>query len=179
MKVRRRSFVARFGAVLGAGVPLTAQAQSGGSGGWQPARHEVDDWMDKPSAKHRFVFDTITPAGFGAGAGLAVEAVATALLVLVVLGATARTAVKGIAPFAIGLSLAALVVFAIPFTNAGLNPARATATALFADTWALTQLWAFWVAPLIGAAIVGLLYRALAPAEEEIEIIETIEVIES
>lgn len=123
-------------------------------------------------------FGEHSPAGFGAGAGLAVEAVATALLVLVVLGATARTAVKGVAPFAIGLALAALVVFAIPFTNAGLNPARATATALFADTWALAQLWAFWIAPLVGAAIVGLLFRAFGPSEEEIEIVETITVIE-
>ena len=124
-------------------------------------------------------FGDHSPAGFGAGSALAVEAVATALLVLVVLGATARTAAQGVAPFAIGLSLAALVVFAIPFTNAGLNPARATATALFADTWAFKQLWAFWLAPLVGAAIVGLIYRELAPAEEEIEFVETITVIES
>ena len=68
-------------------------------------------------------------------------------------------------------------MLAIPFTNAGLNPARATATAAFSDTWAITQLWAFWLAPLIGAAIVGLLYRAFAPVEE-IEIVEVIEVIE-
>jgi aquaporin Z len=115
-----------------------------------------------------------SPAQFGVGAGLAVEAVATALLVLVVLAATARTAVAAVAPFAIGLTLAALVVFAIPFTNAGLNPARATATALFADSWAIGQLWAFWLAPLVGAAVVGLLYRAFAPVEE-IEIIEVIE----
>jgi aquaporin Z len=122
-------------------------------------------------------FGDHSPAGFGAAAGLTVEAVATALLVLVVLAATARTAAKGTAPFAIGLTLAALVVFAIPLTNAGINPARATATALFADTWALTQLWAFWGAPLIGAAIVGLLYRAFAPLEE-LEIVEVVEVIE-
>ena len=123
-------------------------------------------------------FGEHSPAGFGVGAGLAVEAVATAVLVLVVLAATARKASAAVAPFVIGLSLSALVVFAIPFTNAGLNPARATATALFSDSWALTQLWAFWLAPLVGAAIVGLLYRAFAPVEE-IEIVETIEIIEA
>ncbi len=122
-------------------------------------------------------FGDHSPAGFGAAAGLTVEAVATALLVLVVLAATARTAVKGVAPFAIGLTLGALVIFAIPFTNAGINPARATATALLSDSWAIAQLWAFWVAPLVGAAIVGLLYRAFAPVEE-IEIVEVVEVIE-
>jgi aquaporin Z len=116
-------------------------------------------------------------ATFGVGVALLIEVVATALLVLTVLGATSRAAAKGVAPFAIGLALAILVVFAIPFTNAALNPARASATALFAGDWAITQLWLFWVAPLIGGAIVGLLYRAFAPVEE-IEIVETIEVIE-
>jgi aquaporin Z len=123
-------------------------------------------------------FGDHSPSGFGLAAGLAVEAIATGILVLVVLAATARTASATVAPFAIGLTLAAMVVFAIPFTNAAVNPARATATALFSDTWALTQLWAFWVGPLIGAAIVGLLYRAFGPSEE-IEIVETIEVIEA
>lgn len=120
-------------------------------------------------------FGDHSPAGFGIGAGLAVEAIGTALLVLVVLAATARRSTALTAPFAIGLALSALVVFAIPFTNGGLNPARATATALFSDSWALGQLWAFWVAPLVGAAIVGLLYRAFAPVEE-IEVVETIDI---
>lgn len=123
-------------------------------------------------------FGDHSPAGFGLGAGLAVEALATALLALVVLTATAKASNAAVAPFAIGLTLAGAVVFAIPFTNAAVNPARATATALFADSWALTQLWAFWVAPIVGAAIVGLLYRAFAPVEE-IEIVETIEVVEA
>ena len=118
-----------------------------------------------------------SPGGFGLGAGLIIEAALTGLLVLTVLAATSPKAPAAVAPFAIGLALAALVVLAIPFTNAGLNPARATATAAFSDTWAITQLWVFWLAPLIGAAIVGLLYRAFAPVEE-IEIVEVIEVIE-
>jgi len=115
---------------------------------------------------------------FGLGAGLLVEAVATALLVLTILSATSRLAAKAAAPFTIGLALAILVIFAIPFTNAGLNPARSTASALFGGDWALSQLWLFWLAPIVGAAIVGLLYRVFAPAEEELEIVETIAVIE-
>ena len=71
-----------------------------------------------------------------------------------------------------------MVVLGIPFTNAAVNPARATSTALFAGDWALSQLWVFWVAPIVGAAIVGLLWRAFAPVEE-IEVVETIEVIEA
>jgi len=98
--------------------------------------------------------------------GLLVEMVATGLLVLVVLSATAKKAPAAIAPFAIGLTLAALVTFAIPFTNAALNPARATASALFSDTWALQELWAWWVAPIVGAAIVGFLFRVFGPAED-------------
>jgi len=114
---------------------------------------------------------------FPVAIALAIEVIATALLVLTILGVTSPGAPRGVAPFAIGLALAILVVFAIPFTNAGLNPARSTASALFAGDWALSQLWVFWVAPLLGGAIVGLLYRAFGP-HEDVEIIETIEVIE-
>jgi len=103
---------------------------------------------------------------FGLGVGIFAELVATGLLVLVVLSATSVRAPKGVAPFAIGLGLALLVVWTIPFTNAALNPARATATALFADNWALNQLWVWWLAPIVGAAIVGLAFRILGPAED-------------
>ena len=103
---------------------------------------------------------------FGLGVGIFAELVATGLLVLVVLSATSVRAPKGVAPFAIGLGLALLVVWTIPFTNAALNPARATATALFADNWALSQLWVWWLAPIVGAAIVGLAFRIFGPAED-------------
>ena len=103
---------------------------------------------------------------FGLGVGIFAELVATGLLVLVVLSATSVRAPKGVAPFAIGLGLALLVVWTIPFTNAALNPARATATAIFADTWALNQLWVWWLAPIVGAAIVGLAFRIFGPAED-------------
>lgn len=126
-----------------------------------------------------------SPAQFGANGGaatailvaLVAEIIATALLVTVVLGATSVRAPKGIAPFSIGLGFAVLIVWTIPFTNAALNPARATATALFADSWALGQLWLFWLAPIIGAAIVGLLFRAFGPAEDidEVDVVELFE----
>jgi aquaporin Z len=103
---------------------------------------------------------------FGLGVGIFAELVATGLLVLVVLSATSVRAPRGVAPFAIGLGLALLVVWTIPFTNAALNPARATATALFADNWALSQLWVWWLAPIVGAAIVGLAFRIFGPAED-------------
>lgn len=116
-------------------------------------------------------------AVFPVAVALAIELIATGLLVLTVLGVTDPRAPRGVGPFAIGLALAILLVFAIPFTNGALNPARATGAALFAGDWALSQLWVFWVAPLAGGAVVGLLYRAFGH-HEEIEIIETIEVLD-
>ncbi len=122
-------------------------------------------------------FGEHSPANFSMVAAIIIEAVAVALLVAVVLASTSVRAPKGAAPFSIGLTLAILVMWAIPFTNAGLNPARATATAIFSESWALGQLWVFWLAPLIGAAIVGLLFRAFSP-EEEFETVEVLDVIE-
>lgn len=103
---------------------------------------------------------------FGLGVALMAEALATGALVLVVLGSTARQAHRAVAPFAISLAFAVLMMWTIPFTNGALNPARATATALFSDTWALQQLWVWWLAPIVGAAIVGLLYRIFGPVDD-------------
>ncbi|YCH15048.1 aquaporin [Arthrobacter sp. D1-17] len=113
-------------------------------------------------------FDTVT-AGFGehsvvqasmAGVLLA-EVLGAALLVAVFLGATARGNVHAAAaPFAVGLSFAVLLQFGQAIGNAPFNPARATASALFSNSWSLGQLWLFWVAPLVGAAIAGLVFRA-------------------
>jgi len=100
------------------------------------------------------------------GIAFGVELIATAIFVLVVLSATAKKASAAIAPFVIGLAYATVVTFTIPFTNAALNPARATATALFADNWALAQLWVWWLAPIVGAAIVGLAFRIFGPEED-------------
>ncbi len=103
---------------------------------------------------------------FGLGIALMTEMLATGALVLVALGSTARRSHRAVAPFATALALAILMMWTIPFTNGGLNPARATATALFSDTWALQQLWVWWLAPLVGAAIVGLLYRVFGPVDD-------------
>jgi len=100
------------------------------------------------------------------GIAFGVELIATAIFVLVVLSATATKANAAIAPFVIGLTYATVVTFTIPFTNAALNPARATATSLFADNWALNQLWVWWLAPLVGAAIIGLAFRIFGADED-------------
>lgn len=112
-----------------------------------------------------------------------VEIIIAALLVSVVLAVTSvrNKAAASSAPFAIGLTVGFLVMVAIPFTNGALNPARATGTAVWSDSWAIEQLWLFWVAPIIGAAIAGLLFRAFGPEEDLISverIEETVEVIE-
>lgn len=115
-------------------------------------------------------FDTVT-AGFGehsviqtpmAGVLLA-EVLGTALLVAVFLGTTARRNVHAAAaPFAVGLAFAVLLQFGQAIGNAPFNPARATASALFSNSWSLEQLWLFWVAPLVGAAIAGLVFRGFS-----------------
>lgn len=123
-------------------------------------------------------FGEHSPTGFPLVAGLIIEVIIAALLVGVVLAATSRRAIAAVAPFAIGLTVGFLVLVAIPFTNGALNPARASGIAFFSDTWALQQLWLFWVAPLLGALIAGLLFRAFGP-EEDLETVEVLEEIES
>ncbi|MBO1266964.1 MIP/aquaporin family protein [Arthrobacter cavernae] len=120
----------------------------------------------------RAAFDTVA-AGFGehstvqapmAGV-LLVEVVGAALLVAVFLGTTTgRKASLAMAPFAVGLTLAVLLQFGQSIGNAPFNPARATAHALFSSAWAVEGLWLFWVAPLVGAALAGLVYRGFADA---------------
>lgn len=103
------------------------------------------------------------------GAGL-IELVVTAVFVGIILGVTDRRSTSGAAPVAIGLALAALLLVAIPVTNGSLNPARSVATAIFSESWAWEQIWLFWAAPLLGAAIAALLYRAFAsePVEDNL-----------
>jgi aquaporin Z len=81
---------------------------------------------------------------------------------LIILGATDSRAPQGFAPLTIGLAVALINWAGIPVTNLSLNPARSTATAVFADGWALQQLWLFWVAPILGGAIAGVVYPVLA-----------------
>ena len=109
-------------------------------------------------------------ASFDLLPALLIEIIATALLVGVVLASTSRRAQLSLAPVAIGLTYAVLVLLASPITNAGLNPARSTAAALFSGGDAFGQLWLFWVAPVVGAALAGLAYRAFAaePLEDDL-----------
>lgn len=107
----------------------------------------------------------LDPITFDLKTALILEVVATAVFVAVILGVTGRKAIPATAPLAIGGTLGAMIMVTGLVSNAGLNPARSTAAAVFARGEALPQLWLFWVAPLIGAAIVGLLVLAFAPPE--------------
>jgi aquaporin Z len=103
-----------------------------------------------------------SPQHYSMMAGLLCEVVMTFMFLIVILGATSSGAPSGFAPLAIGLALTLIHLISIPVTNTSVNPARSTAVALFQGTWAIDQLWAFWVAPLIGAALAGLVHRWLA-----------------
>ena len=98
-----------------------------------------------------------------------IEVIATALFVGIVLAVTDRRAKARFAPVIIGLSFAALLLVAAPFDGGSINPARSLAAAVFSDSWALSQVWIFWVAPLVGAAIAALFYRGFASEETVVD----------
>ncbi|MFO1394868.1 MAG: aquaporin Z [Steroidobacteraceae bacterium] len=102
-----------------------------------------------------------SPGGYSAAAGFLCEFLMTAMFLLIILGATDRRAPAGFAPVAIGLGLTLIHLISIPVTNTSVNPARSTGPALLVGGWAIAQLWMFWVAPLLGAAVAGTLYRWL------------------
>ena len=102
-----------------------------------------------------------SPGGYSMLAGLVAEVVLTAFFLIVIMGSTDSRAPKGFAPIAIGLCLTLIHLVCIPVTNTSVNPARSTGPAIFVGGWALQQLWLFWVAPLIGGALGGGIYRAL------------------
>ena len=102
-----------------------------------------------------------SPGGYTLVAGLVTEIVMTFFFLIVILGATDARAPQGLAPIAIGLALTLIHLVSIPVTNTSVNPARSTGPALFVGGWAIKQLWLFWLAPLIGAAIAGLAHRTL------------------
>jgi aquaporin Z len=102
-----------------------------------------------------------SPGGYSLLAGLVAEVVLTAFFLIVIMGATDERAPRGFAPAAIGLCLTLIHLIGIPVTNVSVNPARSTGPALFAGGWALQELWLFWVAPLIGGALGGLIYNTL------------------
>lgn len=111
-------------------------------------------------------FGDLSPGGYSMQAALLIEIVLTAGFLIVILGSTSKAAPSGFAPIAIGLALTLIHLISIPVTNTSVNPARSTGVALFAETAALGQLWLFWLAPLVGAAIGALIWRVmLAPGE--------------
>ena len=107
-----------------------------------------------------------SPGGYSLVACLVAELVLTFLFLVIIMGATDGRAPVGFAPIAIGLGLTLIHLIGIPVTNLSVNPARSTGPALFVGGWALAQLWLFWVAPLIGGALGGITYRALAGLPE-------------
>ena len=111
-------------------------------------------------------FGELSPGGYGLLAALVAEIVLTCFFLIIIMGATDPRAPSGFAPIAIGLGLTLIHLVSIPVTNTSVNPARSTGVALFAETAALSQLWLFWVAPLVGGAFGGLCYHALFRADE-------------
>lgn len=106
-------------------------------------------------------YGDLSPGKYNLGSALAVEIVLTAFFLIIILGSTSSRAPVNFAPIAIGLGLTLIHLISIPVTNTSVNPARSTAVALFADTAALSQLWMFWVAPLIGATLGALIWKGL------------------
>jgi aquaporin Z len=102
-----------------------------------------------------------SPGGYTLAAGFVTEVVMTFMFLIVILGATDARAPQGFAPIAIGLCLTLIHLISIPVTNTSVNPARSTGPALIVGGWAISQLWLFWVAPLLGAALAGVVYRWL------------------
>lgn len=106
-------------------------------------------------------FGEHSPGGFSMEAGLISEVVMTFMFLIVILGATSKSAPAGFAPIAIGLCLTLIHLISIPVTNTSVNPARSTSQAIFVGGWALQQLWVFWVAPIAGALAAGFVSRWL------------------
>jgi len=102
-----------------------------------------------------------SPGKFGLSSALITEVVLTFMFLMIILGATTKRVPPGFAPIAIGLGLTLIHLISIPVTNTSVNPARSTGPALFVGGVALQQLWLFWVAPIVGAAIAGLTHKAL------------------
>jgi len=111
-------------------------------------------------------FGEHSPGGYSLIAALTTEIVMTFMFLIIILGATDKRAPAGLAPIAIGLGLTLIHLISIPVTNTSVNPARSTGVAIFQGDWAISQLWLFWVAPIVGALLAGVVYRWLGSEEE-------------
>lgn len=140
-----------LGGIAGAGtLYLIASGKSG---------FELGGFASNGFAEH-------SPGGYSMMSALICEIVMTFLFLIIILGATHSKAPKGFAGLAIGLGLTLIHLISIPVTNTSVNPARSTSQAIFAGGWALEQLWLFWVAPIAGAILAGLIYKFLSPEQE-------------
>jgi aquaporin Z len=124
-----------------------------GAAGWTPGGFASNGFGD------------LSPGGFSMHAALLIEVVLTACFLVVILGSTSAKAPAGFAPIAIGLALTLIHLISIPVTNTSVNPARSTGVAFYAETGAVGQLWLFWVAPLVGAAIGAAIWRYLLASD--------------
>ena len=111
-------------------------------------------------------YDFHSPGGYSLVAALVTEIVMTMMFLIIILGATDKRAPQGFAPIAIGLGLTLIHLISIPVTNTSVNPARSTAVALFVGDWAISQLWLFWVAPILGGLLGAVIYRFILEGEE-------------
>lgn len=135
------------GAVLGAGtLYLIASGKPG---------FDLGGFASNGFAEH-------SPGGYSMLAAMIAEVVLTFMFLMIILGATDSRAPQGFAPIAIGLGLTLIHLIGIPVTNLSVNPARSTGPALFVGGWAMAQLWLFWIAPIIGAALAGAVYPMIA-----------------
>ena len=149
--------VAQVAGAIAAGFILLQIAKGGGG-------FTID-----PSAAGTFAsngYGVLSPGGYTLGAAFLCEVVLTAFFLVVIMGATHNKAAAGFAPIAIGLALTLIHLISIPVTNTSVNPARSTGVALFAGSGAMGQLWLFWVAPLVGGALGGIIYAWLRPNNE-------------
>jgi aquaporin Z len=110
-----------------------------------------------------------SPGGYSLLSGAVTEIVLTMMFLFVIMGATDKRAPQGLAPVAIGFALTLIHLISIPITNTSVNPARSTGVAVFAGGWALAQLWLFWIAPIAGGLLGGLVYRLLVSEAEQEE----------
>lgn len=139
-----------LGGILGAGILYMIASGKAG--------FEVGGFASNGFGEH-------SPDGYGMTAVLVTEIVMTFMFLMIILGATHKNASPGFAGIAIGLGLTLIHLISIPVSNTSVNPARSTSQAIFAGDWALGQLWLFWLAPIIGAIIAGVVYKYISSEE--------------
>lgn len=140
-----------LGAISGAGILYIIASGKAG--------FEIGGFAANGYAEH-------SPNGFGMLAALVTEVVMTFMFLIIILGATHSKAPKGFAGLAIGLGLTLIHLISIPVTNTSVNPARSISQALFVGDWAVTQLWLFILAPIVGAILAGIVYKMISPEKE-------------